>query len=1023
MRTVIDHPQLSTTQPPKRDVNGDGWVVDGREKCGVDVDITFHAARSATIHHSLTAICAAFLCILFIATTAFGQTNIAITSRHAPAINGQGRVEGSVQQLLGENVTLNGGATLTHDLLVPGTPTVSPNGSVSWSGVQVGTGSTAPGGYTVLLNGGVSLRNVRTRTDAITLPGVPMPPASAGTRSVTINKSGESAGTWAAVRDLRLNGNARAVAVPPGIYRDFTVNGGCSLVLGIAGAAQPATYAFQNLTLNGQATITIVGPVVLHLGSSFNANGRVGVATHPEWLQIKVANGGVTLNSHATVHGSILAPQGQVIINGQSELCGTTMSDSFRLNGGGLVRWCSTSMGTGNRPPIANAQSLVATEDIALLITLTGSDPDGNPLAFNAPTDPAHGTLTGSGAQLFYTPDANYSGGDSFTFTVGDGSATSAPATVLIDVLPVNDAPVADSRAVLVTEDTPFAVTFTARDADGDSLSFSIGAQPGRGTVEKDTRPGAGAGDFIYWPAPNSTAPDAFTYIATDPLGARSEASVSVTITPVGDIPKVDPAMLSLDEDGELPITLAGEDPDGEALELRLVAGSGPAHGTVTGTSPRFIYKPAGDFHGSDTFQYVAVDEGGDVSASALVTIEVRPVDDVPQTVPLSLGTDEDVDVVFAVSAHDADGEPLRYNVVQQPSHGTLSGAGPTFIYRPDADFFGQDSFSYIAVDSADPDALSSAPATVPIEVRSVNDRPVAEARGLSTSEDIAFLITLAAADRDGDALTYAVPRPADSATSYGPLHGALTATEDPKVWLYTPVTDSTAPDNFTFRATDPDGAFDDALVSIIVIPINDEPTALPIPVEVREDETVRLTLAGVDIDDVDLAFEVIAGSGPASGLLSGQLPELTYQPAADYFGADVFDYVAIDGFGLRSAPARVSITVEPVNDAPVITPRELLTDEDQAVEIQLTATDAESDPVTFLEPTSPSYGTLQRLGEGRYRYQPAPDFHGVDTFIYQTSDHSLDSAPAAVTVSVRPINDRPAATAPHRAPLPKTPH
>src|SRR5688572_16274918 len=100
---------------------------------------------------------------------------VAVTTRHAPTINGQARVEGSVQQLLGEDVTLNGGATLTGDLLVPGTPDILPTGNVTWSGQQVGTGPSSPTGYTVRLNGGAVLRNVRTRTHPAVLPIVSAP--------------------------------------------------------------------------------------------------------------------------------------------------------------------------------------------------------------------------------------------------------------------------------------------------------------------------------------------------------------------------------------------------------------------------------------------------------------------------------------------------------------------------------------------------------------------------------------------------------------------------------------------------------------------------------------------------------------------------------------------------------------------------------------------------------------------------------------------------------------------------------
>ena len=77
-------------------------------------------------------------------------------------------------------------------------------------------------------------------------------------------------------------------------------------------------------------------------------------------------------------------------------------------------------------------------------ITLTGTDPDGDALTFLVTGTPAHGSLTGTGANRTYTPAPDYHGADSFTFTVSDGSSTSAPATVTITVTPVNDPPVAN---------------------------------------------------------------------------------------------------------------------------------------------------------------------------------------------------------------------------------------------------------------------------------------------------------------------------------------------------------------------------------------------------------------------------------------------------------------------------------------------------------------------------------------------------------------------------------------------------
>jgi predicted extracellular nuclease len=169
--------------------------------------------------------------------------------RHAPVLNGG--LDGSLQVLLPENVTLNGNAWVSGDLLAPGTPTVRLNGQPTYGGTIDGDGAFAPSGHTITLNGGAVLRHVVRRTDALSLPVVAAPPAPAGTRNVSLNSAGQSPGDFATLRNLTLNGNAGEVVVPPGTYGAFTANGNSRFVFGVAGGTEPEVYNLQGLTLNG----------------------------------------------------------------------------------------------------------------------------------------------------------------------------------------------------------------------------------------------------------------------------------------------------------------------------------------------------------------------------------------------------------------------------------------------------------------------------------------------------------------------------------------------------------------------------------------------------------------------------------------------------------------------------------------------------------------------------------------------------------------------------------------------------
>ena len=255
---------------------------------------------------------------------------------HAPSLNGE--LDGSIQVLLGENITLNSSALVSGDLLVRGTPRVQLNGTPLYNGTQDSTGSAAPSNYTVTLNGGAVLRHTIRRVDPIVMPDVPAPDAPTGTRSVTLNKAGQSAGNFATLRNLTLNSGAGAVSVPAGAYGAFVANGGSSFVLGIAGASEPSVYHLQSLSLNSGARVQVIGPVIIRVSSGVTLNGgSIGAVANPAWTELESANGGLTLNSGATLHGNITAPKGVVTLNHSAAINGRVAADGLATNGSGVV--------------------------------------------------------------------------------------------------------------------------------------------------------------------------------------------------------------------------------------------------------------------------------------------------------------------------------------------------------------------------------------------------------------------------------------------------------------------------------------------------------------------------------------------------------------------------------------------------------------------------------------------------------------------------------------------------------------
>jgi predicted extracellular nuclease len=259
-----------------------------------------------------------------------------VVVRHAPTMNAS--IDGSLQVLLGENIVFNGGASLSGDLFVPGTPGIRLNGNAHYSGTVNGTGSAAPTGYTVTLNGNISLQHIVAHTDPLALPTVAAPPQPTGTRSVSLNNASQNPGDFATLRNLTLNSNVGQVVVPPGTYGNFTANSNGGFTLGLAGSTTPAVYNLQNLTLNSNTSLQVVGPVILIVNGGFSINGSLGSAAHPEWLQLRIAGGGLSLNSNATVNGYVQAPAGTVTLNSNSRLIGGLTCDRLTLNSNAVVR-------------------------------------------------------------------------------------------------------------------------------------------------------------------------------------------------------------------------------------------------------------------------------------------------------------------------------------------------------------------------------------------------------------------------------------------------------------------------------------------------------------------------------------------------------------------------------------------------------------------------------------------------------------------------------------------------------------
>ena len=255
-------------------------------------------------------------------------------------------------------------------------------------------------------------------------------------------------------------------------------------------------------------------------------------------------------------------------------------------------------------------------------------------------------------------------------------------------------------------------------------------------------------------------------------------------------------------EDTAKVITLRATDAETNALTYAIV--TGPSHGTLSAISGNMVtYFPATNYFGADSFTFKANDGIAD-SAPATVSITVTPVNDPPVAQNQRVSVLKDVAKTITLVATDIENNPLTYTVLSSPSHGVLSGSAPNLTYTPATNYTGPDSFTFKANDGM----TDSAPATVSITV-AVNNPPVANDQSVSADRNTAKAITLTASDAEGDPLTYTI--------AANPAHGNLSGIPQSPYVTYTPATNYTGPDSFTFSAFDGISTGNIATVSITV--------------------------------------------------------------------------------------------------------------------------------------------------------------------------------------------------------------
>ncbi|MBF4601095.1 tandem-95 repeat protein [Frigoribacterium sp. VKM Ac-1396] len=552
-------------------------------------------------------------------------------------------------------------------------------------------------------------------------------------------------------------------------------------------------------------------------------------------------------------------------------------------------------------------------------------------------------------------------------------AATSADGTDVVctftNAVAATSAAASDDQATTasgttLTVDAPGVL---ANDA-GTDLTVTSNTQPANGTatVKAD-------GSYAYTPAKGFSGTDTFQYTTTDGGGGTSTSTVTISVTPsssddvatarAGQPLVVDAASGVLSNDSGSGLTAA--------------VATGPSHGSlVLGRDGSYRYVPADGFSGSDSFTYTATDADG-AQTTSTVTITVLPTaaDDTATAISGTPTTIAGSDL----TSND-DGIDTTVTAVSTPGHGTASvtPAGDV-AYTPSDDFSGTDTFDYTVTDGQG--GTDTATVTVTVAPRASDDSVDAVA---GAPLDVPAGRGLLANDGGTGPLTAAV--------ATAPSHGTVVVSPDGS-FVYTPEKGFSGTDSFTYTLTDGNGVTSTATATVAVAP-----KAVDDAVQVTAGGNAHVDGPGVLGNDLGTGLTAAVVTGPQHGTATvAPNGEFDYTPAPGFSGTDTVTYQVTDAAG-RTSTATVTITVKPV-----------AVDDQATTPSGTTVTIAApgllgNDLGTGLRVTdhgTPSHGTVTVDADGTWSYAPDAGTSGTDSFEYQVTDASGQTATAQAWVIV----------------------
>jgi len=627
-------------------------------------------------------------------------------------------------------------------------------------------------------------------------------------------------------------------------------------------------------------------------------------------------------------------------------------------------------------------------------VRLNDNIDEGQTLAIQGYTLPNKGVLTElDDGQMVYTPMTDFIGEDTYDYTVVDSLGNSHIGTVIVIVDPINGSPSALNDMFSLPENSElkisaFDILKNDVDPDGDGLILESCTNPSFGSIKMKQ-----GKDVTYTPNFGFVGTDSITCTIMDDQGAFDTSVITFTVTELDLDPFARDDIYVTDMGSPLTLNAPGitaNDRGFDSGTITVVDCAKPNRGTFTFDSSGAIgYTPDNFFLGVVTIE-CTLDNGRGGQDTSRIIIAVRP--------PFfgdGLSTDEDVPLTII----PGDIGTGVVNSCNAPTFGTIiRNSDGTFIYTPQANYNGQDSFECSVTEPSG----SLTTIVTQINIRPVGDQPLAFPDNFSTVVNTAITINPVEndIDIDGDDLTlffFTEPR-----------NGQVSANMD-QTMTYTPNAGFVGTDSFEYTINDGNGGISSATVTIIVNPGAAENRAP----NVRDDaysgvENTPLTIsAGSGLlsndSDSDGDFLIITTfTSPSRGSLAlSQDGSFIYIPDTNFIGIDQFQYVAFDGSDVSTATVTITITGGTSGPATALDDNYSTF---QGTPLSISAQGFLSNDFNVARVTDvsdPSNGSLVWNRDGSFVYVPNANFVGSDSFTYTIVDSSGRSSSASVFLSV----------------------